>query len=156
MARVPRAISPVYVPCLINQFIFGQWVVATTAEENHQITNLNDSQARSSAGHHLVYFDNRYGNHSEDGIFDIATLTMHFFVKSSLFVNVTLHTMADIDVTNVVVFDVIRALIRVALNRNRNAVYIRSPAFCFILTVAIYSSFLYTLSISRLFWVITL
>ena len=65
-------------------------------------------------------------------------------------------TMADIDVTNVVVFGVIRALIRVALNQNRNAVFIRSTAFCFILTVAIYSSILYTLSILRLFRVIAL
>ena len=64
--------------------------------------------------------------------------------------------MADIDVTNVVVFDVIRALIPVALNQNRNAVFIRSTVFCFILTVAIYRSFLYTLSISRLFRVIAL
>ena len=62
----------------------------------------------------------------------------------------------DIDVTNVIVFDVIRALIRVALNQNRNTVFIRSTAFCFILTVAIYSSFLCTLSISRLFRVIAL
>ena len=65
-------------------------------------------------------------------------------------------TIVDIDVTNVVVFDVIRALIRVALNQNRNAVFIRSTAFCFILTVAIYSSFLCTPSISRLFSVIAL
>ena len=27
MARVPRAISSVYVPSVINRFIFGQWVV---------------------------------------------------------------------------------------------------------------------------------
>ena len=46
--------------------------------------------------------------------------------------------MSDIDVTNVVVFDVIRALNRVALNQNRNVVFTRSTAFCFILTVAIY------------------
>ena len=34
--------------------------------------------------------------------------------------------MADIDVTNVVIFDVIRALIRVVFNQNHNAVFIRS------------------------------
>ena len=44
MVLPPRAISPVYVPSVINQFIFGQWVVryllynATTAEENHKKT----------------------------------------------------------------------------------------------------------------------
>ena len=32
----------------------------------------------------------------------------------------------DIDVTNIVLFDVNRALIRVALDQNRNAVFIRS------------------------------
>ena len=46
-------------------------------------------------------------------------------------------TMSDVDVTNVIVFDVIRALNRVALNQNRNVVFTRSTAFCFILTVAI-------------------
>ena len=56
---------------------------ATTAKENHQKTNLIYSQARSSAVRHFVYFDNRYGNHSADGIFDIAALTVHFVVKSS-------------------------------------------------------------------------
>ena len=100
MTRVPRAISPVYVPSVINLFIFGHWVViyllydATTAEENHQKTNLIYPQARSSAVRHFVYFDNRYGNHSADGIFDIAALTVHFGAKSSfsrLFTNVTLH-----------------------------------------------------------------
>ena len=34
--------------------------------------------------------------------------------------------MADIDVTNVVILDVIRALIRVALNQNSNTVFLRS------------------------------
>ena len=49
--------------------------------------------------------------------------------------------MTDNDVTNVVVVDVIRALIRVALNQKRNAIFIWSTAYCFILTVAIYSLF---------------
>ena len=56
---------------------------ATTAEENHQKTNLIYSQARSSAVRHLVYFDNRYDNHSADGIFDIAALTVRFIEKLS-------------------------------------------------------------------------
>ena len=67
---------------------------ATSEEENHQNTNLIYSQAKCSTDHHFVYFDNRYGNHSADGTFDIATLTVHFVVKSSfscLFVNVMLH-----------------------------------------------------------------
>ena len=39
--------------------------------------------------------------------------------------------MADTDVTNVVIFDVIRALIRVAFNQNHNAVFIRSTEKAF-------------------------
>ena len=63
--------------------------------------------------------------------------------------------MADTDVINVTDFDVIFcALHRVGFNQNRNAVFIRSVALCFILTVAIYSWKLYTLSISRLFLVV--
>ena len=86
--RVPSPFPLVTNPCMINQFIFGQWVViyiinATSVEENHQKTNLIYSQMRSSAVHHLVYFHNRYGNPSTDGIFDIAALTVHFVVKSS-------------------------------------------------------------------------
>ena len=51
--------------------------------------------------------------------------------------NASYITMSGVDVTNVVVFDIIRAMNRVALNQNRNVVFTRSTAFCFILTVAI-------------------
>ena len=70
-------------------------------------------------------------------IFDIAALTAHFVEKSSFPLLSVYIKMSDIDVTNVVVFYVIRELNRVALNRNRNVVFTRSTAFCFILTVAI-------------------
>ena len=49
--------------------------------------------------------------------------------------------MADIEVINIVVFDIIHTLIRVVLNQNCNAVFILSTAVCFILTVALDSLF---------------
>ena len=64
-------------------------------------------------------------------------LTVHFVEKPSFPHLSALHNNVGCDVTNVVVFDVIRALNRVALNQNRNVVFTRSTAFCFILTVAI-------------------
>ena len=86
MARVSRAISSVYVPSVINRFIFGQGVVIyfimQLLVKKFPKTNLIYSQARCSADRHFVYFDNRYGNHSADGIFDIAAMTVHFVVKS--------------------------------------------------------------------------
>ena len=113
MARVPRAISSVYVPSVINRFLFGQWVVIYFIMQLllKKITkehNLIYSQARSFAVRYFVYFYNRYGNHSADEIFDSSALTVPFVVNSFAF------------------------------NQNRNAVFIRSTAFYFILTVAIY------------------
>ena len=70
--------------------------------------------------------------------------------------------MVDTDVINVIAIDVIFAhfiaLRCVALNKNRNAVFIQSTKqpCAFILTAAIYSSCLCTLSISGLFWVVDL
>ena len=74
---------------MINRFIFGQFgmviyfIMQLQLKKITKNTNLIYSQARSSAVCHFVYFDNRYGNHSADVIFDIAALTLHFVVKSS-------------------------------------------------------------------------
>ena len=60
--------------------------------------------------------------------------------------------MVDTDVIKVIVIDAIF----VRFNQNCNTVFIRSTVLCFILTVALNSSLLCTVSISRLFLMIAL
>ena len=75
MARVSQAISSVYVPSVINRFSFGQGVVIyfimqLLLKKSSKKSNLIYSEAGRSAFCHLVYFVNRYRNHSADGHFE--------------------------------------------------------------------------------------
>ena len=88
MARGFRAISSVYFPSVINQFMFGQLVVMyfimQLLLQKSSKTNLIFFQARKSEFRNLVYFVNSYRNHSADGIFIIAaTSTLQNILTST-------------------------------------------------------------------------
>ena len=100
MARVSRAISSVYVPSVINRFIFGQGVVIYFIM---QLLLKKSSKTPTSFTHkrgdpHFVILfilstDTGIAPLTESS--NIAATTLYFVVKSSflvcLFVNVTLH-----------------------------------------------------------------
>ena len=120
MARFSRPISSVYVLSMINRFMFGKGVVIsfimTIVEEVQLKTNPIYPQAKRSAFRNLVYFVNSYRNHSAYAIFD-RRYDNAFCCKIILYVSLLSITMADTDVINV------------------SAVFLRSTALCFILTV---------------------
>ena len=64
-------------PLVFLVFIMQQLPKKITKKQTHL---LSSKELRCPP---FVYFDNRYSNHSADGIFDIAALTVHFVVKLS-------------------------------------------------------------------------
>ena len=99
MARVSRAISSVYVPSVINRFIFGQGVViyfimlVLKKSSKKPISVTPKRGDPHSATLFILSTDTGIAPLTESS--NIAARTMHFVVKSyflvCLFVNVTLH-----------------------------------------------------------------
>ena len=102
MARVSRAISSVYVPSVINRFIFGQGVViyfimyATIVEEIQQNSTSFTPKRGDPLSAILFILSTDTGITPLTESSNNGATTMHFVVKTSflvcLFVNVTLHS----------------------------------------------------------------